>query len=68
MSRRPKEYRKRQIVDPRHGSLRISKFINKVMIGGKKSTAEGIVYDALDRLSKKSEMPVTEAFDKVLKN
>ncbi len=45
--------------DPLHGSKLVQQLINKVMVDGKKSTAEHIVYEALDVLSRKSgEEPV----------
>jgi small subunit ribosomal protein S7 len=46
--------------DAIHGSQLVQQVINKVMIDGKKSTAEKIVYDALDVLARKTnEEPVT---------
>ena len=45
--------------DALHGSKLVQQLINKVMIDGKKSTAEQIVYEALDAVAKKSgEEPV----------
>jgi small subunit ribosomal protein S7 len=45
--------------DAMHGSKLVQQLINKVMVDGKKSTAESIVYTALDDLSRKSgEEPV----------
>jgi small subunit ribosomal protein S7 len=45
--------------DPMYGSKLVQQVINKVMVDGKKSTAEKIVYDALDILSRKTnEEPV----------
>ncbi len=45
--------------DAMHGSKLVQQLINKVMVDGKKSTAEAIVYTALDDLSRKSgEEPV----------
>ena len=45
--------------DPMYGSKLVQQVINKVMVDGKKSTAEKIVYDALDVLSRKTnEEPV----------
>src|ERR671915_2653982 len=40
--------------DPMYGSKLVQQVINKVMVDGKKSTAERIVYDALDMLSKRT--------------
>ncbi|MCB9914446.1 MAG: 30S ribosomal protein S7 [Planctomycetes bacterium] len=39
--------------DPKFGSILVSKFINRMMLDGKKSTAQSIFYDALDIASKK---------------
>ena len=45
--------------DPVHGSKLVQQVINKVMVDGKKSTAEQIVYEALDAVAQKSgEEPV----------
>jgi small subunit ribosomal protein S7 len=40
--------------DPMYGSKLVQQVINKVMVDGKKSTAEKIVYDALDMLSRRT--------------
>ena len=43
---------KREILpDPKFGSLTLAKFMNHVMVDGKKSVAERIVYGALDTVS-----------------
>ena len=67
---RRRRAQKRQILpDPKHKSLVLSKFINMVMIQGKKSTAESIVYGALDLVSKKvGNKNALEVFDKALDN
>ena len=49
MSRRRRAEKRAIIPDPVYGSPLLSKFINKVMIGGKKSTAQRVVYGALWR-------------------
>jgi small subunit ribosomal protein S7 len=54
--------------DPKYGSISVAKFINYVMLDGKKSTAQRVVYDALEQLEKKSEKPALEAFEEALKN
>lgn len=54
--------------DPKYGSVKIAKFINKVMLNGKKRLAESIVYTALLFLSKESGKGVVEAFEVALKN
>lgn len=68
MSRRPKRYKNHLQADPRHNSIAVTKFINKVMIGGKKTTAERIVYDALEKLSKESGESELVSFEKAMKN
>lgn len=47
--------------DPVHNSLLVSKFVNCLMIGGKKSTAQKVFYDALDTI--KERMPEQESID-----
>jgi len=60
MRGRSKIKRPSLVLDPKYSDPLLSKLINKVMWGGKKSTAQGIVYDALERLAKeqKAEVPV----------
>ena len=68
MSRR-REVPKRVILpDPKFGDLQISKFINTIMRSGKKSTAERILYFALDNIAKKSSMDSIELLEKALEN
>ena len=43
-------------------------FINKVMMGGKKSTAERIVYGALQRMEEQQGRPALDIFDQALRN
>ena len=69
MSRRRKADKRVTEPDPLYGSVVLSKFINKVMERGKKSLARGIVYNALEKFSKrvKAENPL-EAFEQALEN
>ena len=54
MSRR-REVPKREILpDPKFGDIQLAKFINALMMHGKKSVAENIIYEALDELAKKT--------------
>lgn len=58
---------KREILpDPKFGSERLAKFMNHLMVSGKKSTAERIVYGALDRVAERSNDDPLEIFDKAL--
>ena len=55
--------------DPKHNSPLIGKFVNMIMICGKKSTAEGIVYRCLDILSEKTgNKNSVEVFTKAVEN
>jgi small subunit ribosomal protein S7 len=69
MSRRHRAEKRHIEPDPIYGSELLAKFINKVMEEGKKSTARRIVYNALDKFSKKvkAENPL-EAFEQALEN
>ena len=54
MSRRTQAPKRELLPDPKHGSQRLTKFINMIMNHGKKSVAENIVYDALSQMAEKS--------------
>ena len=53
--------------DAVHGSRLVQQVVNKVMIDGKKSTAEHIVYDALETLSRRTGQPPVEALEASIK-
>jgi len=58
---------KREILpDPKHGSQILAKFINHVMVSGKKSVAEKIVYGALEKVSERASGEPVEMFEKAL--
>ncbi len=60
---------KREILpDPKFGSKVLAKFMNHVMVDGKKSIAEKIVYGALDIVAEKSGSDPLEAFEKALES
>lgn len=60
---------KRQILpDPVYGSKLITRFINRLMLDGKKSTAERIFYQALEVLGEKTNEEPVKAFEKALDN
>lgn len=69
MSRRRRAVKREIAPDPIYGSILLSKFINKLMMSGKKSTARRIIYNALDKFAKKikAENPM-EAFEQALEN
>jgi small subunit ribosomal protein S7 len=66
--RRRRAPKRRIDPDPRYGDLLIAKFINIVMECGKKSTAERIVYDALDIVKEKTAKEPLEVFRTALDN
>ena len=53
--------------DPMYGSKLVQQVINKVMVDGKKSTAEKIVYDALDMLAKRTGNEAVPALEESIK-
>ena len=66
---RRREVPKRIILaDPKFGSEEVSKFINVVMLHGKKAVAERIVYGALDFIEKKANKNPIEIFQLALNN
>jgi len=54
--------------DPLYNSIIVTKFINKVMLDGKKSTSEKIIYSAIDIIESKSEDKGIDIFNKALEN
>src|SRR5690606_6808404 len=60
---------KREILpDPKFGNITLAKFMNHVMISGKKSIAEKIVYGAMDIMAKKQGGDALELFEKALES
>ena len=55
MSRRHSAEKRKVMPDPKFGSITLTKFINCMMVDGKKSISEKIVYRALERLEEKVE-------------
>jgi small subunit ribosomal protein S7 len=66
---RRREIPKREVLpDPKYASQDVSKFINVLMTGGKKSVAERIIYGALEQIKKKSNKEPLEVFTQALNN
>ncbi len=60
---------KREILpDPVYNSKLVTKLINKIMIDGKKGTAQTILYDAFAIIEKQTGQPAMEVFEKALGN
>src|SRR5258708_26487095 len=49
-------------------NVTVQQCINKVMRDGKRATAEGIVYDAVDRAEQATRKPAVEVFESAMKN
>ena len=62
MSRRSRAVRREMIPDPRYDSTEVTKFINNLMVDGKKSQAEQIFYEALEICEERSGQPGMDAF------
>ena len=60
---------KREILpDPKFGNVTLAKFMNHVMVGGKKSLAERIVYGALDLIEERMKRDPVDVFEEALAN
>ena len=68
MSRRHMAEKRNILPDPKFKDETISKFINCLMLDGKKSVAEKIMYDTLDVLSNKTQKSHIDAFHEALNN
>ncbi|HHN66699.1 MAG TPA: 30S ribosomal protein S7 [Thermopetrobacter sp.] len=68
MSRRHRAEKREINPDPKFGDVVLSKFMNCLMVGGKKSAAERIVYGALDTIQKKSGADPLALFHEALEN
>jgi small subunit ribosomal protein S7 len=56
------------IPDPRYGDTTVSRFVNNMMLDGKKSTAYRIFYEAMDHVVAKGEEDALAVFKKALEN
>lgn len=66
---RRREVPKRDVLpDPKFDSVDVSKFMNVLMISGKKSVAESIVYGAFEHIEKKTGKSPIEVFDQAISN
>jgi small subunit ribosomal protein S7 len=67
----PRRYRPPKRVpapDVRYGNVKVSMFINRLMIGGKKSTATRIMYDAFELIEERSKKDPVEVYETALRN
>lgn len=70
MPRKSRVYKNKKYLkpDPKFSNLMLSKFINQIMRDGKKSIAQGIVYEALDIVSEKIKDDPLMVFDTAMRN
>jgi len=68
MARRRRPERREILPDPRFGDVVLSKFMNSVMLDGKKSVAESIVYGALESVEARAKKEPISVFHEALAN
>lgn len=68
MARRRRSEKREVKPDPRFGSVELAHFINKVMLNGKKTVAQRIVYGALDIAQQESRSSGLEVFRQAMRN
>ncbi len=68
MSRRQRADKREVMPDPRYQSTEVTKFINGLMVDGKKSIAEGIFYGAMRRIEEKTGQPAMNVFRQAIQN
>ena len=68
MSRRRRPPKRETKPDPKFGTVELAVFIKKVMMGGKRTTAQRIVYDALEQAESEVRRPGIEVFQQALRN
>jgi small subunit ribosomal protein S7 len=54
--------------DPKYNNVVVAKFINYVMRGGKKATAQKVVYDAFTKIAEQTKQDPLDVFDRAMKN
>ncbi|MDD4363809.1 MAG: 30S ribosomal protein S7 [Atribacterota bacterium] len=68
MSRKRKANKNEIIEDPVYKDKRVSKFINQIMLDGKKSVARRVFYDAMDIIREKTKKDSLEIFNQAMEN
>jgi len=68
MSRRRAAEKRDVLPDPKYGDVVVGKFMNSLMLAGKKSTAEGILYGAFDRIEARAKQDPVKVFHEALEN
>lgn len=68
MPRRGRAPRREIVPDPKYESVRVARFINKLMTRGKKSVAERIFYTAMDVIEERMGKSPVEVFEQAVQN
>jgi len=68
MPRRNRPPKREISPDPKYNSLMVSRFVNRMMIGGKKSTARRLFYEALDIIEDRDAGNALETFERAMRN
>jgi len=68
MARRRAAEKREVLADPKYGDPVLSRFMNAVMLDGKKSVAERIVYGAFDKIESRASRNPLEVFHEALEN
>ena len=68
MSRKRKAPKKLTVIDPKYKSTIIPKLINSIMYDGKKTIAEKIIYDAIEKIKRKSKDEPLNVFNDAINN
>ena len=68
MSRKRKAPKKLAVIDPKYKSTIIPKLINSIMYDGKKTIAEKIIYDAIEKIKSKSKDEPLNVFNDAINN
>ena len=68
MSRRARAVKREVIPDIRYNNIVVSMFVNRMMRGGKKSTAQRVMYGAFELIEQRAKRPPLEVFEQAMRN
>ena len=68
MPRRDRPEKRVVVPDLKYGNAHVSMFVNRLMYGGKKSTAQGVLYASFDLIEERAKKPAIEVFEQALQN
>lgn len=66
--RKKRSDKRRVMADPRYNDVIVAKFVNNIMEQGKKATARGLVYGAMEQIADKTKQDPIEIFRKAIQN